>query len=205
MRVEIVSHSTDAERTISRGGGLCYGKDNSEAERIGRLKTSGHLAVLRHSSATFIVTDISIPAHTQFVRSPFLHFLVESARYVDKGDRVFIMPKVSNESQKEIEAFVEAARVLYRRLLADGVKKEDARAVLPANIATTLMVTGNFQAWIGFFKLRVSKHAQLEIRTIAYMIWSTLAVNFPLVFADLKFDDKGLAEWDNELREHMYE
>ncbi len=93
--------------------------------------------------------------------------------------------------------------MLYRRLLADGVKKEDARAVLPANIATTLMVSGNFQAWIGFFKLRVSKHAQLEIRTIAYMIWSTLAVNFPLVFEDLEFDGKNLSTWSSEMQEYM--
>ena len=203
MRVEMVSSSSDAQRTISRGAGLCYGRDNSDAERIKRIKQHKHLATFRHASATFIVYDLSIPAHTQFVRSPFLHFLVESARYVDKGDRAFIMPKVSNESQKEIEAYVEAGRVLYRRLLADGVKKEDARAVLPANIATTLMVSGNFQAWIGFFKLRLDSHAQLEIRTIAYMIWSTLAVNFPLVFEDLEFDGKNLSTWSSEMQEYM--
>ena len=64
---------------------------------------------------------------------------------------------------------------LYKRLLDDGVKKEDARFVLPEATTTELVVTGNFQAWLDFIKLRADSHAQWEIRAVAKEINNLLA------------------------------
>ena len=56
-----------------------------------------------------------------------------------------------------------------------GIKKEDARFVLPEATQTELIVTGNFQAWLDFIKLRADTHAQWEIRTVAKEINNILA------------------------------
>lgn len=199
MTVELIDWTRNAQETIAKAAGVCYGNDNRDVNRIKRLKEHKHLATFRFASATFKVSDISIACQNQFVRSAHLDFLVESKRYVSSANRGFVMPKVDNESRKEIEAYVEAAGALYERLLAKGVAKEDARAILPMNTMTSLYVTGNMQAWISFLTLRVSKHAQKEIRTVAFYIWSTLAVNFPLIFQDLIFDGKSLWEWERSL------
>ena len=63
----------------------------------------------------------------------------------------------------------------YQELLALGVKREDARFVLPEGTQTELIVTGNLQAWLDFVKLRADKHAQWEIRRVAKIINNHLA------------------------------
>ena len=76
---------------------------------------------------------------------------------------------------------------LYNQLVANGVKKEDARAVLPANTSTKMYITGNLQAWHSFFTLRLTNHAQLEVRAVANSIYDLLAEVFPQVFtAEMK-------------------
>jgi thymidylate synthase (FAD) len=71
---------------------------------------------------------------------------------------------------------------LYNYLLANGVRKEDARFVLPEATHTELLVTGNFQAWRDFIKLRANKHAQWEIRQVAVEINNQLAKQVPELF-----------------------
>lgn len=196
MTVELIDYSKNAQETIAKGAGVCYGNDNRDISRIKRLKQHKHLATFRMAFAVFKISDISRVCQNQIVRSSHSNFLVESQRYVSQENRGFVMPDVDNKSKKEIEVFVEASRKLYERLLAKGISKEDARSILPLNTMTSMYVSGNFQAWNDFLNLRVSKHAQKEIRTVAIYVWSTLAVNFPAVFADMKFGGKSLSEWE---------
>lgn len=71
---------------------------------------------------------------------------------------------------------------VYDRLIASGIKKEDARMVLPAGVATELYVVGNLQAWKDFVALRSGKEAQKEIRDVAISINNLLADNCPNLF-----------------------
>ena len=71
---------------------------------------------------------------------------------------------------------------LYKTLISQGVKKEDARSILPMNTSTKMNVTGNLQAWMDFFKLRLNSHAQNEIRTLANKIYDKLSEVYPKVF-----------------------
>ena len=63
-----------------------------------------------------------------------------------------------------------------------GVKKEDARAVLPMNTSTKMYMTGNLQGFMSFFNLRLNHKAQTEIRNVANAIYDLLAIEYPLVF-----------------------
>ena len=55
----------------------------------------------------------------------------------------------------------------YQRLLALGVAKEQARAVLPLSLMTECFWTASLQAVLHFLKLRLDSHAQEEIRDFA--------------------------------------
>ena len=55
----------------------------------------------------------------------------------------------------------------YQRLLALGVAKEQARAVLPLYLMTECFWTASLQAVLHFLKLRLDAHAQEEIRDFA--------------------------------------
>lgn len=150
----------------------------------------GHLAALRFAYATVTVTDISVAAQNQLVRSKHLDFMVQSKRYVnaDKGDFNFIVPhNLSSEQELTMNRHWKISIETYNNLIKDGVKKEDARAILPANTSTKMNITGNLQAWNDMFKLRLNSHAQAEIREVATKIYILLAENFPQIFTDDHF------------------
>ncbi|RLE93055.1 MAG: hypothetical protein DRN04_08540, partial [Thermoprotei archaeon] len=54
----------------------------------------------------------------------------------------------------------------YYRLLAKGVRKEDARFIIPQAIKTALIMTVNLRELLHIAKLRLSNTAQWEIREL---------------------------------------
>jgi len=85
-------------------------------------------------------------------------------------------------------------------LLNLGMKKEDARAVLPANTSTKMYITGNLQGWNDAIKLRVSDHAQKEVRKMFIKIVKLLSEQYPQVFPDsLEYNGKSLNQWYNTI------
>jgi thymidylate synthase (FAD) len=78
----------------------------------------------------------------------------------------------------------QSALAYYNDLLKLGVKKEDARLVLPAGVTTELNVSGNFQAWRDFLKLRTHDAAQKEIRQVALEIGLQLWRIAPNIFPE---------------------
>lgn len=189
MKVELITNTP--EIVISESAKVCYstkpieegGKDITKSV----VCDKGHLAVLRFGFAVFEVSGISVACHTQMLRSSHLDFLVESKRYVgsEKGNFEFIMPKGLDKYQEDVMKNVwEYSLSAYKKLLGNGVRKEDARAVLPYNISTRLRVAGNLQAFYDFLKLRLNPHAQLEIRDVAKEIFMILAYEYPQVFTE---------------------
>lgn len=178
MKVELLQVTPDAVNFIGDCSGICY---NSSRNREANLKRAasctdkGHLATLRFAHATFHVSGISRVCSHQFVRSKHLDFLQRSQRYCKELDAEFIEPDLSLSDRNLIRATYEFALHTYEMLIAKGVKKEDARFVLPEATTTELIVTGNFQAWLDFVKLRADTHAQWEVRNVARMINNILA------------------------------
>lgn len=184
MQVELLNITPNALEFIGKCAGICYSSSTeSEAckKRAASCKDKGHLATLRFAHAVFRVSGISRACSHQFVRSKHLDFLQRSQRYCKEEDTEFIMPDVSysdykNEGIRDIlEEQYQRSLSVYNRLLGLGIRKEDARFVLPEATTTELIVTGNFQAWVDFIKLRADTHAQWEIRQVAKAINNILA------------------------------
>ena len=80
-------------------------------------------------------------------------------------------------------------QAVYTGLVKRGVKKEDARMVLPNACHTEIVVTFNFREWRHFLQLRLDKHAQWEIRELATEILKILKPIAPNVFYDLGVEE----------------
>jgi thymidylate synthase (FAD) len=180
-----VDHTEHAERKISTYAAICYAAQLDEAacdRRIKKLLNLGHLATLRFGYATFLVSGISRACSHQLVRAKHLDFLQESQRYVKQTDTKFVFPELRN-----VEMYRQAYEVAlhcYNELIRNGVRKEDARYVLPNAATTELYVTGNFQAWKDFLRNRQDKAAQWEIREVANQIATRLYEIAPTVFQE---------------------
>lgn len=183
MEVLMVDHTENPERRISTYAAICYAADLSEAacdRRINKLLDLNHLATLRFASATFLLSDISRACSHQIVRAKHLDFLQESQRYVKQHGASFVYP--GTEHDGKISGAYQIAQRIYDELIASGVRKEDARYVLPNGITTELYVTGNFQAWKDFLRNRQDKSAQWEARSVANEIAKHLYSIAPTIF-----------------------
>jgi thymidylate synthase (FAD) len=113
--------------------------------------------------------------------------LQRSQRYCNEFESDTVEPKFDDIYQQNIfEESVNLAFENYDLLLDAGMKKEDARMILPQCTTTELIVVGNFQAWIDFINLRETKEAQWEIRAVATEIREQLATIAPNIFGGNK-------------------
>jgi thymidylate synthase (FAD) len=69
----------------------------------------------------------------------------------------------------------------YNKLIAQGVAKECARAVLPLGTQTTMYMNGTVRSWVHYISLRTEENTQKEHRDIANEIRKIFIDNFPNV------------------------
>lgn len=190
MKVELLNITDDALNFIGKCASICYDSDTSSVEknvkRAVHCANAGHLATLRFAHATFKVSNISRICSHQFVRSKHLDFLQRSQRYC-KEDVTVVSPFVEGSPEDLLlDNIVQLSSEYYHHLIKMGIKKEDARFVLPQGTTTELIVTGNLQAWMDFINLRATKEAQWEIREVAIEINNQLAQKLPELFKEMK-------------------
>jgi thymidylate synthase (FAD) len=150
------------------------------------LDNPAHL--VDHGSATFLFEGISRACTHQLVRHRLGSFSQESQRYVDlsRGGWQAIVPDAiagNPVAQAEMEEFWRISEEKYAKLRALGIRKEDARFLLPNAAETRIITTMNFAGWSHFFWLRaVDMAAQWEIRLMGQRALSMLYPISPTTF-----------------------
>ena len=151
-----------------------------------QLDDANHLT--DHGSATFLFEGISRTCTHQLVRHRLASFSQESQRYVDlsRGGWKAIVPNaIANnpKAQAELDEFWQIAEEKYAKLRALGIRKEDARFLLPNAAETRIVATMNFAGWSHFFWLRaVDMAAQWEIRLMGQRALSMIYPLAPVTF-----------------------
>lgn len=200
MNVKLVTY-TD-EHIISDMAKNCYANNTDKDLTRSLVHSHKHLAVLRFAFAVIQVDGISIACQNQVVRSKHLDFLVESKRYVsaERGNFEFIYPNDIDDRTKEaMEIHWHNSLCIYNSMVRYGVKKEDARAILPMNTSTKMGIAGNLQSWMDAIRLRVDTKAQLEIRTMYIKIWGLLKEVYPNVFVEeMLVNGRTYSEWNGQ-------
>ncbi len=88
---------------------------------------------------------------------------------------------VKLDFQEKIDNLFDDCFNLYQDMLAHGVAKECARAVLPLNTETRMYMSGTIRSWLHYVDLRGDDATQLEHRQIARHIGQILDHNCPTI------------------------
>ena len=187
MNITMVDFTENPELKIATYAGICYDADTSpdrNEKRVQSIMKQRHLATLRFAYATFKIEGVSRVCSHQLVRHPHLSFLQRSQRYCKEHEQPVIIPEsiASSNARNIYGTAICMATKVYEDLLASGIRKEDARFILPQALSTELYVTGNFQAFHDFLIRRLDKHAQWEARLVATMIYGYLRNVAPNIF-----------------------
>ncbi|MCL4426292.1 MAG: FAD-dependent thymidylate synthase [Firmicutes bacterium] len=196
MKVIVLSHTPDPERTIAAAAKLAYSasgideiKDRltqAEVERfLGQLLELGHLSPFEHASITFGIEGVSRVMLNQLVRHRIASFTQKSQRYVKERDFDFILPPSIEERSEARAIFLEEMERIqeaYNRLLALGIHQEDARYLLPNATESKIVFTTNFRELLHILELRTCQRAQWEIRRLAYKLLREARKAAPIVF-----------------------
>lgn len=177
MDVTVIEATREPMTLIGIAAGTCYGRTWPNHDRVRHCVANGHTSVLEHASATFRIEGISRACLAQLTRHRIASYSVESQRYreVGRGDWYVTPPALEGDELDAYRAAMEATMVAYEDALAHGVRKEDARYLLPMATRTTLVMTINARSLQNFLSLRLAPSAQWEIRELAAEMEKELA------------------------------
>jgi len=182
------------EALIEHAGRICYrshgsGTPESTSRFIQKRIAEGHESIIEHASASFEISGISRACSHQLVRHRLASYSQESQRYVDMSDPEWVVPPDIAQSQEAMDVWnkhTERIRDAYRQLRKIGITKQDARFLLPNAAATRLIITANFRELLHIFRLRISPHAQWEIREVSVRMLEAIYPHAPSVFGSLR-------------------
>ncbi len=196
-KVSLLYCTPNIDRNVAAIAKMCYSDvesideihDNLSFDDIDRivcnLVSKGHLSPLEHASFTFEVSNISRACSHQLVRHRIASYTQQSQRYVDQSDANAIIPLdvfKCNDFTKVYAEAIESSISAYNKLVDLGVKKEDARYVLPEATRTHLIVTMNARELLHFFSCRCCMKAQREIQMVATAMLLLCDEQAPAVF-----------------------
>ena len=195
MRVDIIAatgfqeNAGSPETLLEHAGRICYrSAARGEPGRFLRSRVrEGHESIIEHASVTFEISGISRACSHQLVRHRIASYSQESQRYVDMSAPEFVVPpSVEDNPQAMVvwDEFVAQVADAYHQLRKLGVRKEDARFVLPNAAATRIIVTMNFRSLRHLFSVRCERAAQWEIRALALEMLRQVHALAPSVFED---------------------
>lgn len=179
--VQLIAHTNDPVRVVAAAAKLCYSASSASALFDGldaqsvryflqKLQSAGHFSPFEHASFTFAIDGISRVATHQLVRHRVASYSQQSQRYVTMGrPRPVTPPSIADDESAAalFEEQVRASFATYERLAELGIPKEDARFILPHGWESSLVMTMNARELHHFFRLRLCRRAQWEIRGLA--------------------------------------
>ena len=194
MEVKLLNSTTKPLELIYTACRTCYSadtpidiynkevEDNKKISLISKVFDSGHLSTSEHVNFSFALCGVSRALLAQITRHRLCSFSVQSQRYVEikeKSEEIKLLRDFGTEIDKmrminkyfvlEHYSLEEAnallfALIVYRQLIENGMKVEDARMYLPNCTKTNIVMSMNLREFMHLCNLRLCKHAQAEIR-----------------------------------------
>jgi thymidylate synthase (FAD) len=177
MQVKLLTGTENPLSIIAKAGRITRGLDEhykSDEYYFRMLYHSGHHSTFEHVSFIFELNDISRSCSHQLVRFRIgVSFTQRSQRYSNESAFEYTTPPDIQKNPEALTAFedyLHSSRNIYDYLLTLGIKKEDARFVLPNAVNTSLIMTMNYRELMHACSLRLCKKSQWEIRRMFWMI-----------------------------------
>jgi len=114
-----------------------------------------------------------------------LSFVLREARLQDTKNRQNSIatndPELSIEWERAQQGVIQASLQAYQWAIANGIAKEQARAVLPEGLTESrLYMNGTLRSWIHFIELRSANGTQKEHQEVAIACAKVIAEIFPM-------------------------
>ena len=196
---------------IERVARICYKSEDkitqdgeSAKKLVGFLVKQGHEAMLEHSQLSVLFTCDRGVAN-ELVRHRIASFAQESTRYCNYagkkfgGELSFIRPfyidvtdadkngEITNNTPGSLWVdSCECAEIIYKDMIALGMRPEQARCVLPLCLKTEIVMTANYREWRNIFKLRTPVAAHPQMRELMCPLLHELQKKIPVVFDDIQ-------------------
>jgi len=205
--VSLLAVTPDGEKLIEEAGRTCYLSlskmtDESEKSFIRSAIRRGHHSILEHASASFRILGGSRAFTHQLVRHRLASFSQQSQRYVDEAEFNYIVPPEIAADARALSLyreFMENTRQTYIKFREMGIKKENARFILPNALESQIVFSANFRELRTVFNLRLEKAAQWEIRKVCIQMLKILQKEAPSVFGDYIIDEENCTAQSNLL------
>ena len=175
---------------------VCYAKDDMEKVKenisldkqlklVLHILESGHHSILEHVSLTFGVEGISRNCTHQIVRHRNMSFAQQSFHYTI-ADSLDIPDIVCNNIDtiqllQHAKTLLSEVHSVYKNLISLGMKRDDARHILPGGQLTRIYITANIRQWIYFINERTCNRNCDEIKEVATLIQNKLIVLMPFL------------------------
>lgn len=214
MKVTLIEHTPNPEKTIAIAAKLCYSNtdleyltDNLTEEKINSfiemLSEIGHESPIEHVSFTFGIEGVSRALLAQITRHRIASFSVQSQRYVKNKDDFYLPKEIENNTlakeiynesiNKSFESYIKLVDLLQENYIKKGIKEKDAekkaienaRYILPNASETKMIVTMNLRSLKNFFRLRCCNRAQDEIRAVADEMLELCKEVSPILFKNM--------------------
>ena len=199
MLIEYIDHY-GSDLTVVNAARVSMGKahttiDDSDKKLIEYLARENHFMPFCHPHITMRFTCPVFIARQLAKHQIGFSWSEESLRYIAANPVPFYpekwrkqAPNVKQGSsdeavdvdEAEIRNTVDQMFSLYKKLLEQGVCKEQARMLLPMNTEVTWIWTGSLAAWARLWGLRSDPHAQFEVQLVAKGVAQVLEPIFPL-------------------------
>jgi thymidylate synthase (FAD) len=154
-------------------------EDVGPEESLNYLNTDpAEQQIIRDNFKVFLF-NVDVPTRTQMIRhrvswqelsrryvsgkkSPFNFYISKKIKAISA-----YFTKNNNGIDTEMEDYVDLGIQLYDAAIANGVKPEEARRILPQAMLTTIWGAFQPSQLESYFTLRLDKHAQREIRQVS--------------------------------------
>ncbi len=196
MKVKLINHTPDPDRTVAAAARLCYspvgaeeiadGLTQQDVERLlSMLVEMGHWSPTEHVSFTFAVEGVSRALTHQLVRHRIASYSQQSQRYIKLEHFDYIVPPSIERDPAALELFNSMMDQIFAayKHLASMVHHEDARYILPNACETKIVLTFNCRSLFNFFEHRCCERAQWEIRRLAGLMLAEVKKAAPVLFA----------------------
>lgn len=181
MQISLLGSYPD-ESVAWKAAATCVGKFHEATEKNMLAALSrGHLSVIEHLPMSFAIEGVPRSLTHQLVRHRIASYSELSQRYTVVDTENFVMPTVLVNDEEVIE-LLKKVEETYKNLLSKGIKKEDARAILPECSPTTIIYSTNARAFIEVCNKRLCVKAQQNIREAFYKMKNLIKNVYPNVY-----------------------
>jgi len=181
MKVTLISHTQDAETLLMFTKSTRLNMTPNLMQELRSMSEEEKLEQLDYMANTipsswefvdyvFLVEGVSRAYTHQQVRTRAASYAQQTMRVLDMGDFDYVYPEkilANPEAKSETDAALGGIKSAYRKMVNDlEVAPEDARGVLPTNIATNIVCKFNLRTFVDLAKARTGGRTQREYQRV---------------------------------------